>query len=454
MSKQIDKRLYVITGPIGAGKTSAYKYLNRFFGFESYVFLCNDNHAEEIKRKTGREYSSCYDEAREITRKELNNARNQNLNVVWETVLVKEEKFEELQKFANRGYYITVVFVDVSDMDICLERVRFRQLRTGIVVKEEMIKRRYYESYLKIDRVSRVVDDFWILDNTPDVEGLSLVDFSANNLKRRNKEMYKMIAVDCDGTLLTSKKEISAESEKAIKLAKSKGVSIVIATARPFYRIKKYIEQAELTSENDYSILFNGGLVVKNKTGEVLYSNSMSEKEIHRLLQVAREYNNQVFLYTADSILANYYDEVYVARNKNANYFVVDFDTIDFESNKIFKFVFVNTPEEINELRNKLPKELYGDFEITSSVPQFIEVVKKDVKKSEAIQMICDKLAVDPSEVIAFGDEENDLSMIQFAGYGIAMSNASEVVKEAANFITKSNDDEGFAFAINALLSE
>ena len=267
-------------------------------------------------------------------------------------------------------------------------------------------------------------------------------------------DKIRMVAIDCDGTLLTKKKEITPNSLLALERLRASGVAVVIATARPFYRIKKYLDAMNLVSEKDYSITFNGGMVVNNKTEQTIYSNSLNQEEIKKLLQTAAEYNNQVFLYTADGIYANYYDEGYIKHNKDASYTVVDLNEIDYEQNKIYKFVFVNQPEEIVKLREKLPQELYSEFEITSSVPQFIEVVKKDVTKAEAVGLLANMCGLKMSEVMVFGDEDNDLSMMEAAGYGVAMENGSENVKKAAKFVTKSNNDDGFAYAIDCFFNE
>lgn len=258
-----------------------------------------------------------------------------------------------------------------------------------------------------------------------------------------------MVAIDCDGTLLTKKKEITQRSLDALERLRSSGIALVIATARPYYRIKKYLNMIDLFSDNDYSVTFNGGMVINNKTEKVIYSCSLSSKEIRRLLDIAEKYNKNVFLYTSDGIYASYYDEEYVKRNKDASYKVVDVNETNWDEEKIYKFVYVNQPEEIIKLRNSLPKELFDEFELTSSVPQFIEVVKKDVSKAEALSLLAEMNNISLKEIMVFGDEDNDLSMMKAAGYSVAMENGSDIVKEAASFITKTNDEEGFAFAID-----
>ena len=100
------------------------------------------------------------------------------------------------------------------------------------------------------------------------------------------------------------------------------------------------------------------------------------------------------------------------------------------------------------KIKQKLPQELYQKYEITSSVPEYIEFVKKGITKSKALDFICQKCNIHKSEVIAIGDADNDLEMINFAGLGVAMGNATNSLKEKADYITSSNNDDGVAKVI------
>ena len=100
------------------------------------------------------------------------------------------------------------------------------------------------------------------------------------------------------------------------------------------------------------------------------------------------------------------------------------------------------------DIRNKIPKEIVGKYEITSSVPEYIEFVKKGIKKSEAIKFIMEKYQIKQEEVMTMGDGENDIEMLKFAGLGVAMENAREDVKKVANVVSTSNNEDGVANAI------
>ena len=114
---------------------------------------------------------------------------------------------------------------------------------------------------------------------------------------------------------------------------------------------------------------------------------------------------------------------------------IVNFNEMNFEEkeNYIYKICFIDKPEIIIEKRKEIPKEIMEKYEITSSVPEYIEIVKKGIKKSEAIKVVMEKYDIKQNEVMAIGDGENDVEMLSFAGLGIAMENAMDDVKEFAN---------------------
>ena len=112
----------------------------------------------------------------------------------------------------------------------------------------------------------------------------------------------------------------------------------------------------------------------------------------------------------------------------------------------------MDKPEKIIEARKNIPKEIIKKYEVTSSVPEYIEFVKKGIKKSVAIKFIMDKFKIKQEEVIAIGDGENDIEMLKFAGLGVAMDNANNYVKENADYITTSNNDDGVGKVIKRFI--
>lgn len=258
--------------------------------------------------------------------------------------------------------------------------------------------------------------------------------------------MYKLIVLDCDGTLLNSKKEISERTSSTLKAVISKGVKVMIASARPFYRLKPILKQLGIDMCDQYTISFNGGLITNNTESETVFSSGFSIQQIKEVISTGAVLGTNMFLYARDAVFSNINDEKYKKNNPDVSFNVVDLYNFNLE--QIYKIAYVNTPEETLKLRTKLPVEILDNYEITSSVPQFIEIVPKGITKSGALKIIGQRLGIESKDIIAFGDQENDIPMIAYAGCGVAMGNSPNIVKDKASFITTTNDEDGVAVAI------
>ena len=265
--------------------------------------------------------------------------------------------------------------------------------------------------------------------------------------------MYKLVATDLDGTLVTDEKELTKKTVEVIKEASKKGVKIMISSGRSFYRLEKFIDALDLRKENQCTICFNGGMIVENKTKEMLYSKSLDAEEVEELIQLGKALRLPIMIYTRDTHYVETIPEVVRKNTKNLkgmNLKVVNFNQINFNKpeNYIYKVCFIDKPEKIIEKRKQISEEILKKYEITSSVPEYLEIVKKGIKKSEAIKVVMEKYDIKQDEVMAIGDGENDVEMLDFAGLGIAMENASDFVKGFANDVTTSNNHDGVANAI------
>ena len=265
--------------------------------------------------------------------------------------------------------------------------------------------------------------------------------------------MYKLVAVDLDGTLVTDDKRLTSKTVEVIKNASKKGVKVMISSARSFYRLEKFIDELGLRNEEQCTICFYGSMIVENTIGKVLYSKSLEAYEVKEIIELGKRLDVPMMLYAKEMNFVEEIPEI-VAKNKNSrgiNFYIGDFNKTDFgeEENQIYRIAFIDKPERILDIRNKMPKEFFEKYEITSSVPEYIEFVKKGIKKSEAIKFIMEKYNIKQDEVIAIGDGENDIEMIKFAGLGIAMENAKDDVKKVADDVTTSNNHDGVAKVID-----
>jgi Cof subfamily protein (haloacid dehalogenase superfamily) len=263
-----------------------------------------------------------------------------------------------------------------------------------------------------------------------------------------------MIAMDMDGTLLTNDKKISKENAAAIKMAQKSGVQIVLATGRPIDGIKSYLNELGLTSEKDYAIVFNGGIVQNVKTKNVISDKCLDMSAIDYLYPLSKKLDIDVHAFTKEHGLVapkmNEYTELESTINKiPVN--IMDFDDID-KNSTLIKFMMVGSEDKITQLMTKLPKEAFEKYTIVRSSKYFLEFLNKSCNKGEAIKSLANHLNINISDVICIGDAGNDYHMIKFAGLGVAMNNAFPEIKEIADFITKDNNDHGVAHVIKKFI--
>jgi Cof subfamily protein (haloacid dehalogenase superfamily) len=262
--------------------------------------------------------------------------------------------------------------------------------------------------------------------------------------------MYKLIALDMDGTLLREDKTISTETKKAIQRAKASGVKVVLSTGRPMVGLNKYLKQLDLVTEEDYAVSYNGALVQNTKTGEVLAKTPMTQDDLKYLHELSKEVKVNIHFLTEDSCVTpkwNKYSQVEVDIN-SIPLEIMDFDKVD-SNTTIVKIMFIDEPEILSAAIDKLPEDIYEKYTVVRSAPYFLEFLDKSVNKGTGVEILAENLGIKREEVICVGDAGNDIHMIKYAGLGVAMGNAFPEVKEIADYITLTNDEHGVAHVIN-----
>ena len=248
--------------------------------------------------------------------------------------------------------------------------------------------------------------------------------------------MEKIVVLDLDGTLLNSNKEISEFTCEVIKKIKDNN-KIILASARGFTRIKPYLEELELLSSDNYTIAFNGSLVLTNEE-KIIIDNEIDLDSKYYLDDFIKSYKNiDWFYYTYDGRV-NYKDIL------DINTFIVN--------NKIYKVVCCASIDIINEIRRNISNHIRELFEISSSEQNRIEFVKQGSNKVKSIQILLEKLNKNRDDLIVIGDGENDIDMIKYAKIGIAMDNAPDSVKKCADIVTDSNGNHGVGKILEELI--
>ncbi|OOM80412.1 sugar-phosphatase [Clostridium sp. BL-8] len=266
--------------------------------------------------------------------------------------------------------------------------------------------------------------------------------------------MYKLIALDMDGTLLTTDKRVSEKNKAAIKEAEAKGVKIVLASGRPLIGITKYLNELDLLKDDDYVLSFNGGLVQNTKTQKVVSELPLKGKDLKNIYKISKELNINIHAFSAKDGLITPKISQYTEHEADINGIEInirDFNEIDDEED-IIKVMMIDPQEILDPAIKKLPAELYEKYSVFKSAPFFLEFTNKEVDKGLGLKKLGEYLGIKKEEIIACGDAGNDLSMVKYAGLGVAMENATKEVKEVANFITTSNDEDGIANVIEKFI--
>lgn len=264
--------------------------------------------------------------------------------------------------------------------------------------------------------------------------------------------MYKLAVFDMDGTLLNSNGEISQENLKALDYLKEKGIRVIIATGRPGELLKKYTDDLKI---DEFVVTCNGSVIANPFKDDVLHENTIDKESVVKVVDMCEEYNYGYLLYTKDAIVSRDNSRLRLYKKMGRAYIkrhlanIVetedsDFIKHNFAPNKIL--LTESDPLRYNEMVEKVSQ--LKTVESAQSFRGALDLSPIGDTKGSAVAKLCIHYGILKEEVIAFGDNHNDLSMIEYAGMGVAMGNAEEVVKQAANFVTLSNNDNGIAHAI------
>lgn len=265
---------------------------------------------------------------------------------------------------------------------------------------------------------------------------------------------YKLIAMDLDGTLNNDQKIITEKTKAALMAAQKRGIRLALASARPSPGLFKERDILRLQDYNGILMSYNGGRIVDAATGKVLFETSMDlaqTKQVLRRLEalpVTPILDDGVQFYVADK---NGYKVDYECKNNNMTCAEVG-NLADFLSFAPIKILMSVQPEELAEVQKQIADFLPETLTVVQTAAFYLEVIPKVINKGQGIRDICAVLGIDPSEVISFGDAANDIPMLREAGMGVAMGNAAEAVKAAANMVTLSNNEDGIAAALEKLL--
>jgi len=266
---------------------------------------------------------------------------------------------------------------------------------------------------------------------------------------------YKLIAMDLDGTLNNDQKQITEKTRCALMAAQNAGIRLALASARPSPGLFRERDALRLQDHRGILMSYNGGRIVDAATGEVLFETSMDLEETRRVLRGLEELPVTPILDDGKQFFVtdkNGYKVDYECYNNRMSCTEVD-NLADFLSFAPIKILMSVQPEQLQDVQAQIAAFLPESLTVVQTAAFYLEVIPKVINKGQGIVDICRTLGIGTEEVISFGDAENDIPMLRTAGMGVAMGNAAQSVKDAANMVTLSNNDDGIAAALEELLA-
>ena len=261
---------------------------------------------------------------------------------------------------------------------------------------------------------------------------------------------YRVIALDLDGTLTNNEKEVTPKTREALWRAMDDGATVVLASGRPTYGIEPVADCLELDQRGGYILSYNGAKIVNWKTKEQLYAKHLPDGIIPEIYAFAKAYHYGLLGYKDNVIITENASDRYVLEECRINKMQarqVDYLLDNLEEEPI-KLLMTGDPEVMARAEGQVLDLLGERIDAYRSMPFFIELVAKGIDKAVSLQRLLSILRCTPSEMVAFGDGYNDLSMLRFAGMGVAMGNAVPEIRAIADYITLSNEEDGIAAAL------
>lgn len=287
--------------------------------------------------------------------------------------------------------------------------------------------------------------------------------------------MYKLVAIDLDGTMLNQYGIVTDETKKAIKEAKKRGLEVIIASGRPIDSVKTIAK--EIKSEK-YFISGNGAIIYDIANNEIIYENTLKKQKVLEIIKICEENSIYYNIYTEKEIIAKslqcnvlYYhkENLNKEESEKTHINIVD-DIYEYISNREEKIIKITICENNQAIFNSIIKKIKEIEEIeilevshmsrktikqgTEEIPIeyfYTEISAENVDKWNAIEFLKEKMNIKTEEIIAIGDNFNDKKMIENAGLGIAMGQSNPGIKQIANQVTESNLEDGVAKALQSI---
>lgn len=258
---------------------------------------------------------------------------------------------------------------------------------------------------------------------------------------------YDIIALDIDGTLTNSKKEISPRTVDSLIKAQKNGKKVILASGRHDCGMRTIAKIIRLADYNGIILSFNGGKIINTATNEIISKTYFPRKYIADILKITKGSGLTAITYENDMIIMDNTVNEYTyieAEIVGMEYKHVD-DFLSYVNFDINKMLLAGDPKIVNEYETLLSEKFKGYFDVFKSCPFFLEIMPFGVNKGASLSKLLPKLGYSRKQLIACGDSYNDMTMIGYAGLGVCMKNGEKDVKKIADVIADSCDNDGVA---------
>lgn len=268
--------------------------------------------------------------------------------------------------------------------------------------------------------------------------------------------MIKLVAIDMDGTLLNSKKELLEETKQYFKDFHKKETEtlLVLCTGRPETGIRPYLKDLGYLEENHYIISQNGANIYESRTGKRVMDAFLDSAAIQKWIELGKKHGI--------SVMGAGVDYYYCFDQEPTEWMEFDVKLVSGKLKRIptkeslntdfYKILLMGDEEQLNEFETYIPEAWRDEFYVVRSQKYLVEVLTKGVNKAFGLEKLAKELNIQPSEIAAIGDAANDIEMLEYAGLAIAMGNGSEEVKAISDIVTDTNENNGVIKAINKLI--
>lgn len=274
----------------------------------------------------------------------------------------------------------------------------------------------------------------------------------------------KAIILDMDGTLLNSDKKISKRTKDALIDAQRKGVKLVLASGRPTTGMIQHAEELEMAKHHGLLVSYNGAKVIDCQTMEELYSRAMTVAEGKAVLEHMKQFDVKVMIDKGNYMYVNnvYADTINYRgteiniieyESRGGNYLLCEqADLAEFLDHELSKILTAGDPAYLAANHQKMMAPFAEELNAMFTADFYFEFTAKNVDKAQALASVLQPMGIEPEEMMAVGDGHNDRSMLEYAGFAVAMDNAVQELKDLATHVTLSNDEDGIAHIMAELL--